>query len=177
MNDNYFNVNEKKDWELLEQFNAKTGLFNEIKQAEVKYHTDGTGYTVTKLGETKYWNIELKFRNLNLLNDKISGATSKGTFIEDTIYIEGHKVADMLLDCINGLTPLYINFLQDGTTIIFNLTNLKKRPKKTATMAIKSNGYQKFEIAKRQGLYLTDAAIYDQDGKLIKKAGEEFSNG
>jgi hypothetical protein len=80
----------------------------------------------------------------------------------------------MLLDNINGLEPLYINFLDDGTVIIFNLNKLKKRPVKSGTMNIKSKGYKKFEVAKRQFLYISDAAIY-KDGKLIKKAGEDFN--
>lgn len=75
---------------------------------------------------------------------------------------------------IEGLTPLYINFLQDGYIIIFNLANLKKRPEKSTTKNIKSKGYNKFEMAKRQGLYLSDAAIYNKDFKLIKRAGEEW---
>lgn len=170
-----FIQNEKNDWELLKTFNEVTGLFDELKQTEEKYHTDATGYSINKLGETRYFNIELKYRNLNLLeNGKISGATEKGEFIDDTIFIESHKVADMLLDTINGLEPLYINFLADGNIIIFNLNRLTTRPKKTGTMNIKSKGYGKFEIAKREGLYLKDAAIFNKNGKLIKRSGEDF---
>lgn len=171
----YFEKNELNDWKLLEEFNNATGLFDELKQTDEKHYTDVTGYTTNKLGEKKYWNIELKYRNLNLMEDgRISGATAKGDFFDDTIFIEGHKIADMLLDRINGLEPLYINFLQDGHTVIFNLSNLKKRPRKTKSMNIKSKGYGSFEIAKRQELYISDAAIYDKNYKLIKRAGEEF---
>lgn len=173
--ENYFSENEKVDWCKLEEFNDKTHLFDHLEPTEVKYHTDGTGYTTNRLGETRYWNIELKNRNLNLLDDgRISGATDKGSFFDDTIFIESHKVADMLLDCINGLEPLYINFLADGKVIVHNLSKLTKRPKKTAKMNIKSKGYGKFEIAKRQGLYLVDAAIFDKDGTIIKRAGEDY---
>lgn len=175
MDNEFFKSNELKDITKLKAFNKITGLFDEIGETEVKYHTDATATTTTKLGETKYWNIELKDRNLNLMEDgRISGATDKGSFFDDTIFIESHKVADMLLDSINGLVPLYINFLSDGHILIFNLNNLKKRPKKTGTMNIKSKGYQKFEIAKREGLYISDAAIYDKEYNLIKKAGEEW---
>lgn len=175
-NQGYFNENEKNDWKKLEEFNEKTQLFTHLKQSETKFHTDATGYTTNKFGETRYWNIELKNRNLNLLDDgRISGSTSKGeSFYDDTIFIESHKIADMLLDNINGLEPLYINFLSDGKVIIHNLNKLTLRPKKTGTMNIKSQGYGKFEIAKRQGLYIKDAAIFDADGKLIKKAGEDY---
>jgi len=175
MDKEFFEKNELKDITKLKAFNKATGIFDEIGETEVKYHTDATATTTTKLGETKHWNIELKDRNLNLMNDgRISGATDRGSFFDDTIFIESHKIADMLLDGINGLIPLYINFLTDGHILIFNLNNLKKRPKKTGTMNIRSKGYQKFEVAKREGLYITDAAIYDKEYNLIKKAGEEW---
>lgn len=176
MKSNYFSENEEVDWQKLEEFNSKTHLFDHLSQTEVKHHTDGTGYTTTKLGETRYFNIELKNRNLNLMDDgRISGATDKGSFFDDTIFIESHKVADMLLDQINGLEPLYINFLADGKVIVHNLSKLTQRPKKTANMNIKSKGYGKFEVAKREGLYIKDAAIYDSNYNLIKKAGEDFN--
>lgn len=174
MYNNEFEISEEKCWEQLEEFNNVYHLFNEISRTPVKYHTDGTGYTTNKLGETRYFNIELKSRNQIYLDGGIiSGATDKGGYTGDTIMIESHKVADMLLDNINGLEPLYINFLDDGTVIIFNLNKLKKRPVKSGTMNIKSKGYKKFEVAKRQFLYLSDAAIY-KDGKLIKRAGEDY---
>ena len=175
MDKQFFDKNEENDFEKLLAFNEATGIFDSIGATQQKYHTDATASTTNKFGETRYWNIELKDRNLNLLEDgRISGATDKGTFFDTTIFIESHKVADMLFDMINGLTPLYINFLSDGHILIFNLSNLKKRPKKTGVMNIRSKGYQKFEIAKREGLYISDAAIYDKKYKLIKKAGEEF---
>ena len=176
MKQEFFNENEEKDFEKLKVFNQATGIFDEIGQTNHKYHTDATATTTNKLGETRYWNIELKDRNLNLMEDgRISGATDKGTFYDYTILIESHKVADMLLDMINGLTPLYVNFLSDGHILIFNLANLKKRPQKTGVMNIRSKGYQKFEIAKREGLFISDAAVYDKNFKLIKKAGEELN--
>ena len=176
MQSNYFSENEEVDWKKLEEFNEKTHLFDHLKPTEVKHHTDGTGYTTNKFGETRYFNIELKNRNLNLLdNGKISGCTEKGhVYIEDTIFIESHKAADLLLDRINGLIPLYVNFLSDGHVVIYNLNNLRYRPKKSGNLNIKSKGYNKFEVAKRQGLYIEDAAIYDKDFKLIKKAGEKW---
>lgn len=175
MNKDFFKENELNDWNLLIDFNERVNLFDELTSTEAKHHTDGTGYTITKLGTTKYWNIELKRRNLILTDDgKISGCTDKGTFVDDTIFIESHKAADMFFDQIEGLIPLYINFLADGSTVIYNLSNLKKRPVKTGTMNIRSKGYNKFEIAKRQGLFLSDAAIFDKDGNLIKRAGEEW---
>jgi hypothetical protein len=176
INQNFFDENERVDLKKLEEFNAKVKLFDYLEATPVKHHTDATGYSETKLGERRNFNIELKNRNLNLLDDgRISGCTKEGKpFMDNTIFIESHKAADLLFDYLYGLEGLYINFLLDGHVLIFNLNNLKKRPVKTATMNIRSKGYNKFEVAKRQGLYLVDAAIFDKDGKLIKKAGQDF---
>lgn len=182
MDKKYFKESEVNGWQLLEKFNEATKIFNEIKNSSFNESgttgesIDGTGYSTNKLGEVKYWNIEVKVRNLNLLdNGKISGCTDKGhVYIEDTIFIESHKAADLLLDKINGLTPLYVNFLSDGHVVIYNLDKLRYRPKKSGNLNIRSKGYGKIEIAKRQGLYIEDAAIYDKDFKLIKKAGEKW---
>lgn len=175
-NTDFFDENEKVDIEKLAAFNELTGLFDCISKAPEKHHTDASAFTTNKFGETRCFNIELKNRNLNLLPDgRISGCTKNGKeFFDTTIFIEAHKVADMLLDEIIGLEPLYINFLLDGHVVIYHLSKLKKRPFKTGTMNIRSKGYNKFEIAKRQSLYLTDAVIYDKNGNLIKKMGEDF---
>ena len=175
MNKQFFDENEKRDFEKLIEFNERTGLFTELTQLKEKYHADASGYTINKFGERRNFNIELKNRNLNLLDDgRISGATQKGTFIDDTVYIEAHKAADLLFDLMDGLEPLYINFLQDGKILIYNLSKLTKRPMKTDNMNIKSVGYGRFEMAKREGLYIKDAAIYDSNYNLIKRAGEEW---
>lgn len=174
MDKKFFEESEKECWELLEKFNKEYGIFNHISRTEKKYHSDGTGYTINRFGEKRNFNIELKNRNQILLeNCIVSGATSKGGYTADTIMIESHKVADLLLDNIDGLEPLYINFLNDGSIIIFNLNRLTIRPYKSDSMNILSKGYGKMEMAKRQYLYLKDAAIY-KNGKLIKKAGEEW---
>ena len=156
MDKKYFKESEVNGWQLLEKFNEATKIFNEIKNSSFNESgttgesIDGTGYSTNKLGEVKYWNIEVKVRNLNLLdNGKISGCTDKGhVYIEDTIFIESHKAADLLLDKINGLTPLYVNFLSDGHVVIYNLDKLRYRPKKSGNLNIRSKGYGKIEIAK-----------------------------
>lgn len=174
MDNKYFKESEDKCWNKLLQFNEEYSIFNEVERAVDKWHSDGTGETVNKLGEKRKFNLELKTRNQILLdNGIVSGSTDKGGYTGDTIMIESHKIADLLLDAIDGLEPLYINFLLDGSVLVFNLNRLTKRPKKSDNMNIKSRGYEKFEMAKRQYLYIVDAAIY-RDGKLIKKAGDEL---
>lgn len=175
MDKQFFEDSEQKCWDNLEKFNGEYHIFSEIDRTIKKHHSDGSGYTVNKLGEKRNFNLELKNRNQVLMdNGVVSGATEKGIYTGDTIMIESHKVADLLLDNIIGLEPLYINFLLDGSVLIFNLNKLTRRPYKSDTQNIKSKGYGKFEMAKRQYIYITDAAIY-KDGKLIKRAGEEWN--
>ena len=79
---------------------------------------------------------------------------------------------DMLLDYVTlDYVPLYINFLQDGHVIVFNLAKLKHRPE-TVCKYIKSKLYDGFELAKRQMLNMGDAYIYklkNNEYKLISK--------
>lgn len=167
----YFQENETNDIEKLTDFNRKAHIFEHIKQSEEKHYTDATGYSMDRK-----FNIELKNRNQILLkNGKISGCTQNGkSYIDDDIFIEDHKIADMMLDYISyGLEPLYINFLNNAI-IIFNLSKLSIRPRKHLNMKINSKGYRAMEFANRQGLFLKDAAIYDINYNLIKRCGEEW---
>ena len=41
-------------------------------------------------------------------------------------------------------------------------------------MRINSKGYKALEFGNRQGLYIKDAAIFDKDFNLIKRAGEDY---
>ena len=168
----YFDTNEEHDLNLLMDFNNKMKLFQGLEQGAYGDYKDATGFTITKLGEKRKFNIEIKKRNAVLLS---SGKVSAETFVDDNIIIETHKMLDLLLDNMTeGYEPVYINFLQDNVVIIYNLSKLTKRPKAMKKF-IKSKGYQGFEIASRQGLYLVDAAIY-KDNKLIKKVGEEWKS-
>lgn len=165
----YFDKNEENDMKMLYDFNLHTNLFSGLEPTEYSHFSDATAYTVSKFGEYRKYNIEIKNRNAVLLkNGKISGAT----FIDDTIIIESHKACDLMLDNINGYEPLYINFLDNNVVVIYNLNKLSVRPTSMKKF-IKSNGYQGFEIASRQGLNIKDAAIY-KDYKLVKRIGEEW---
>lgn len=169
MNDSYFKTNEREDMKLLYDFNLHTNLFSNLTQAPYKAHADATAETVSRLGEKRFFNIEIKRRNAILLDD---GRISGKTFIDDTIIIESHKYADLVLDKLNGFEALYVNFLENNVVIIYNLNKLTIRPQSMKKF-IKSNGYESYEIASRQGLYIVDAAIY-KDYKLVKRIGEEW---
>lgn len=162
MNKEYFDKNEENDMKLLYEFNLHTNLFSGLKQADYSHFSDATAYTVSRLGEYRKYNIEIKKRNAVLLkNGKISGAT----FVDDTIIIESHKACDLMLDNINGYEPLYINFLNNNVVVIYNLNKLTVRPTSMKKF-IKSKGYEGFELAFREGLHIKDAAIY-KDYKLV----------
>ena len=153
MNKEYGKTNEELDFEMLEHFNSLLKL-KDLGRTPELYHTDASGYS-----NNKYINIELKRRSVNLNTYK-------------TLYIEAHKAGDLLLDfVIEGKIPLYINFLQDGHVVVFNLAELKHRPEKIAKR-IESKLYEGFELAKREELLITDAWIYKLENnqyKLIHK--------
>lgn len=176
MNKKYFDDSEEACDEKLIEFNNKTGIFHDLERIKGNEHRDFTGYTVNKLGERTNWNIELKNRNVILMdNGTISGCSnSNKSYTGETLIIENHKITDLLLDRIIGMEALYINFTLDGYTIIYNLSKLTKRPERRFYNNIYSKGYEKKEDGRRQGLYLKDAAIYNKDYKLIKRSGEDF---
>lgn len=167
----YFDEKENEDYNKLIEFNKKAHIFEYIKPSEYKHYSDATGYSADRI-----FNIELKNRNQVLLKDgKISGCTQNGKpYIDEDIFIEDHKAADLLMDYIAyGLEPLYINFL-NNCVLIFNLSKLSVRPKKHLNLKITSKGYRRMEFGNRQGLYLKDAAIYDKEYNLIKRVAEEW---
>lgn len=154
MNENYAITSEQQDYEKLRDFN-KLLKIRELGKRPDKDTTDASGYTQ----DGQELNIELKSRRVGINTYK-------------TIYIENHKVADMLLDyTIDNKIPLYINFLNDDYIVVFNLAKLRHRPRKT-NKRIWSELYQAFEMAKREELRLEDAWIYQKQNDkyiLIKK--------
>ena len=160
---------ENQDYFLLEDFNQVL-KFREMGQTPEKHTTDASGYTK----DGRIANIELKQRNQTLSGLTIIGtaSTTNAIYTADTIYIEAHKSGDMLLDFVcEDKIPLYINFLNDGYVVLFNLSTLKHRPKKVSKR-IYSKLYESFELSKREELQLTDAWIYKRENneyKLVHK--------
>lgn len=165
MDGEYALKKEQNDYILLEDFNSALKLI-ELGKCPDKYTTDASGYTT----DGRLINIELKQRNQTLSGLTLSGtaSTTNAIYTANTIYIESHKVADMLLDYLcDGKVPLYINFLNDGYVVLYNLSQLKHRPKKV-TKKIYSKLYQGFELAKREELLLEDAWIYKKENNVYK---------
>ena len=169
MNKKYFVEKEEENWQLLCRFNEETHVFNEIGRMPEYYHSDATAATINKLGEERKFSIELKTRNVTLTQ---SGKFLGDKFNENTLYIESHKIADLLLDEIIGYEGLYVNFLNNNVVAIFNVSKLTVRPT-IEKKRIPSRGYEGFEMGFRQGLHITDAAIF-KDDKLVKRIGTEW---
>lgn len=156
-----FDTSEQKCWELLQDFIENSDFKTKIKiygRKEKCDYVDATGMTTSN----QFLNMELKRRYHTL-----------GKF--DTLYAEGHKVADLYVDyfCLNKI-PLYINFLDDGYVVIYNLTRLKHRHE-----AVKgknwSQGYKAFEMTQSQRLDLKDAYIYKKENNRYKHISKKGS--
>ena len=170
MAETFVNRMENEDFKRFQDFNEYLQLKN-IGRCPEKYHADASG--ITKDG--KVCLVELKARKQLYDNGIISGCTLSGnSYTADTIYIESHKYADLMLDyvCLKK-EPLFVNLLENAV-IIFNLRKLKQRPKK-AHKRIFSRLYQSFEIADREELSLKDAFIYtkNNEGKWERIYGKQ----
>lgn len=173
-NKEYFDSKENTDFIKLTVFNEQVLHLKDLGQTPYLHHTDASGYTKNNT----YINMELKDRECELIEDngefKIKGVSQSGKpYTANTLYIEQHKVCGMLLDWVSlDYVPVYINFLKGGVVIVHKLHKLNKRPY-SEQKTIKSRGYNKMEIGQREGLYLSDAAIYKMDEnnqyQMIKK--------
>lgn len=174
MDKSYFDHYELGARKKIREFNQVAHLFDTITDYPRNHYVDFSGTC-----KNNNLNIEVKDRKIDLLPDgTFKGFKKNGeVFICDDLYIEDHKVSDLMMDWVSmGLIPLYFNILQNGYYALYDLRKLSIRPKRYQHLNIESKGYQKMEFANRQGLYIKDAAIYDKDGKIIKKRGEEWKN-
>lgn len=173
MDKQYFERNEKNGYQKLKEFNDIVHLFPTVDRTPKLHEYDASATT-----NSKTYNIEIKLRNQVLLDDgRVSGHSEQSgrDYIDDTIMIESHKMASQLLYAsFYGYTPIYVNFLLDGTVVIFNLHNLKIFPIKKDNVQTYSRGYQRKEQERKYYLDLQDACIYDKDHNLIKKAGDKW---
>lgn len=154
MNQQYADTNELNDFALLQDFNKKLKI-KELGRTPDKSSTDASGYTK----DDQYVNIELKRRFVDVGKYK-------------TIIIEGHKYLSLLKGFVySNKIPLYINFMNDGYIILFNLSKLKEEPNERK-YKIWSELYQGFEISSRFELSINDAWIYKKENDkyiLIQK--------
>lgn len=160
MNQQYMNEMELKDFQMLEDLNAKKLKLNDLGRTTAKSSTDASGHTK----DNKVVNIELKKRELDMEHTDNGWIirTEKG-FKAPTIIIEGHKAASMFFAYSSKKQiPAYINFLKNGYVVLFDLSKLSYEVKETNDKKIKSKGYEQFEIGKRFELDLRDAWIFQK---------------
>lgn len=149
----YFDTNERNDLQLLYEFNYNTKLFQSITPTKENSQIDAIGKR-----NNREFAIELKHRFINLEKYK-------------SIMIEDYKLASMMLEyAINKREPLYVNFLADGTVVIFNLLKLSTMPK-MRIQDIKSDGYQKLQCQERRYLLPLDEAVIYKNNILVRKGG------
>lgn len=155
---NYFETNEKNDLQQLYEFNYELNLFDSIEKTKDKSQIDAIAKH-----KDRTFAIELKHRFIPLGKYK-------------TIFIEDYKLASMMLEyTVNHREPLYINILDDGTVVIFNLLKLKQFPKLRIT-DIKSEGYDKNQLQERRYLLSLDDAVIYKNNQIIKPMGKEWNN-
>ena len=155
---NFFNEKEKENIDNLNLFNELKGFFESVTKTPEGHEWDASGITV----DGRVYNAELKTRDA-ILTDV--GTVSGVNFNDSTVILESDKAAPLLFDyLINGRLPLYINFLLDGTVLLWNLSNLKTRPVHEPII-INNKGYDKMYKGYREYLPISEAIIYP---KLLK---------
>lgn len=169
MGKSYYTEEEIKDYELLNHFNNKLKL-NEMGKAPSKHYYDASGYTSTH----QYVEIELKNRNGELIDNKsvrMYTAKTNKPYTATTVYIEPQHYSRMKDDSEwdKNIIPLYINFLSDGSTIVWNLATLKKKPEWKYITHIWDEGKKNYKDEWRILLELEEAFIYDCNNNLIQK--------
>lgn len=168
MNEIYFENNESKGFELLQDFNQKLKIQNLEKAIKKKHQFDASGYTPSN----KPVEIEIKIRDYNLEKYYDKWFISKGEYKTDTVMIENHKLCPLLLDWVCGKTiPLYVNFFKNGYVLLHNLSNLGSKPEEKP-FKIHSDGYETTQFEWRTLLKLNCGWIYKKNGEnyeLVQK--------
>jgi hypothetical protein len=166
MSKNFYSVEELKDWELLQLFNDKINL-NKLGQTPKKWYFDASGYTHLN----QYTELELKNRNGVIKENYIEFTKkNKDTYTATTVYIEPQHYSRMVDDYrFDGVVPLYVNFLADGSIIVWNLATLKKKPEWKWVTHIWDEGKKIYKDEWRILLDINEAFIYDSKYNLVKK--------
>lgn len=168
MNKEFYNKNEEKDFEMLLLFNDKLKI-NDLGKTPAKWYYDASGYTSINT----YTEIELKNRNGKYDNQTTVQLKNKWGkyYTTETVFIEPQHYARMKDDWLfDGVTPLYVNFMNDDETIlVWNLSTLKKKPEWEFVPRINDKGAEKEKGEWRILLPVAEAYVYDKNYMLIKK--------
>lgn len=149
MDTKYFEKNEENDLKLFNDFNTKTKLFGKIQPT----HKYGQ-YDATAIAKKRTFAVELKSRNMKIDAFK-------------TIMIEDYKYLELLLaKQFENKEPLYINFLNNDTVVLFNMDKLKNKPQFKENVDIESKGYGTKQKERRYYIDLKEAVVY-KNGKRL----------
>lgn len=151
--------NEDEGYAKLEHFNEHFLNLQGLTRMPKNYpRCDASGITTDGTDV----NVEIKVRNQILLDtNTVSGVSQYNhPYTANTIFIEAHKAADLLIDYIvDGNEPIYVNFIGEHV-VVFNLRKLKRKPSRETNKDIYSKLYEGKDKGVRYGLPLEDAFIY-----------------
>lgn len=142
-NKTYFVKTEDEDAFKFEKLAYQTGWWKNIKRAEYAADYDYEGTLI----DNRHTIIELKTREMNA--DKY-----------EEYFIEADKLADCYIHAtMSNSTPLYINFFNDGQTLIWNLQQLDTPPVKEKVRRA-NKGFDTMEVNNVYKLAASDAYKY-----------------
>ena len=162
---NIFDERERIGFEKLSMLNSIWQIA-ELGQTPKYYPVDASGYT--KNGKT-----------IVMENKDRTGYTLNYFEQQGTMFVEGHKWAELLVEANMEHSPLYCNYTKDGYAIVFQVDNFKDIHLKSKRVSVNSKGYEQQRNEGREFEYkfllpMTGAWIYKLDNEnkvatLIRK--------
>ena len=162
---NIFDERERSGFEKLTMLNSIWQI-SELGQAPKFYPVDASGYT--KNGKI-----------IVMENKDRTGYTLNYFETKGTMFVEGHKWAELLVEANMEHSPLYCNYTKDGYAIVFQVDNFKTTHLNSKRVPVNSKGYEQQRNEGREFEYklllpMTGAWIYKLDNEnkvatLIRK--------
>ena len=125
---NIFDERERIGFEKLSILNSIWQI-SELGQTPKYYPVDASG--ITKTGKT-----------IVMENKDRTGYTLKNKKKEGTVFVEGHKWAELLVESNMEHSPLYCNYTKDGYAIVFQVDTLKSTHLDSKRVHVNSKGYE-----------------------------------
>ena len=162
---NIFDERERIGFEKLTMLNSIWNI-DELGQTPKYYPVDASGYTKTG-------------KEIVMENKDRTGYTLSYFEEQGTMFVEGHKWAELLVEANMEHSPLYCNYTKDGYAIVFQVDNFKNTHLKSRRVPVNSRGYEQQRNEGREFEYkfllpMEDAWIYKLDSEnkvatLIRK--------
>lgn len=125
---NIFDERERVGFEKLSMLNSIWNIA-ELGQTPKYYSVDASGYT--KNGKT-----------IVMENKDRTGYTLSYFEKEGTMFVEGHKWAELLVEANMEHSPLYCNYTKDGYAIVFQVNDFKYTHLDSKRVHVNSKGYE-----------------------------------